>query len=93
MVKVKGLDSVDEALRQRVASEIIEWEMGKATQRQEVSGRDGGPLKVQYINDWRDPFTNAPPRAESDTDEPRPVQVAGGGPEVAQDDTGDAGGG
>lgn len=30
LVKVQGLDSDDEALRQRVATEIVEWEMGKA---------------------------------------------------------------
>jgi len=29
-VKVKGLDSKDEKVRQNVATELIEWEMGKA---------------------------------------------------------------
>jgi len=32
MVKVDGLDSKDERLKQNVATEIIEWEMGKAIQ-------------------------------------------------------------
>lgn len=32
MVKVAGLDSEDGKLRQGVATEIIEWEMGKAAQ-------------------------------------------------------------
>lgn len=32
-VKVAGLDSDDERMRQRAASEIIEWEMGKAIQK------------------------------------------------------------
>jgi hypothetical protein len=36
-VKVAGLDSTKENTRQNVATEIIEWEMGKPTQRQEVS--------------------------------------------------------
>lgn len=45
-VKVRGLDSKDERTRQAVASEIIEWELGKATQRQEVSGKDGSPIPV-----------------------------------------------
>ena len=31
-VKVKGLDSDSEQIRQKVSTEIIEWEMGKATQ-------------------------------------------------------------
>ena len=36
-VKVAGLDHGDDKLRQSVATEIIEWEMGKATQRQEIT--------------------------------------------------------
>jgi len=47
LVKVKGLDSDDDSLRQRVATEIIEWEMGKAMQPQEISGKDGTPLIPQ----------------------------------------------
>lgn len=30
MVKLAGLDNDDDAFRQRIATEIIEWEMGKA---------------------------------------------------------------
>lgn len=33
LVKIAGLDGSDDALRQRVATEIIEWEMGKAMQK------------------------------------------------------------
>jgi hypothetical protein len=36
-VKVAGLEVDDDRLRQNVATEIIEWEMGKATQKQEVA--------------------------------------------------------
>ena len=39
-VKTEGLDAGDARLRQSVASEIIEWELGRATQRQEVE-QDG----------------------------------------------------
>lgn len=39
MVKLKGLDSDDEALRQKVASEIIEWNLGKAIQKQDVTAK------------------------------------------------------
>lgn len=60
-VKVAGLDLDDAKLRQSTATEIIEWEMGKATQRQEVTGADAGPLTVVYVNDWR-------PNAGSDAD-------------------------
>lgn len=43
-VKVAGLDEQDARLRQGVATEIIEWEMGKSTQRQEISGPQGGGI-------------------------------------------------
>ena len=48
LVKVGGLDSGDERLRQGVATEIIEWEMGKATQRSELSGPEGGDIPVTH---------------------------------------------
>jgi hypothetical protein len=51
LVKTEGLDSRDERVRQAVATEIIEWELGKATQKQEVAGTvtlisdgDSGPF-------------------------------------------------
>jgi hypothetical protein len=46
MVKVAGLDSKDERMRQSTATEIIEWEMGKATQKQELTGAEGKPIEV-----------------------------------------------
>jgi len=46
LVKVGGLDSNSENIRQGVATEIIEWEMGKPTQRAELSGKDGGPIET-----------------------------------------------
>ena len=48
LVKVDGLSINDESLRQRVATEIIEWEMGKATQKQELSGPGAGEFVVNY---------------------------------------------
>ena len=47
-VKVAGLDEKNAKLRQDVATEIIEWEMGKATQKSEVSGPDGGPIELTW---------------------------------------------
>lgn len=47
LVKVAGLDLDDERLRQTVATEIIEWEMGKAKQTTELTGDDGGPILVK----------------------------------------------
>ena len=56
-IKVGGLDEEDNRLRQGVATEIIEWEMGKAGQKMELSGKDGEPLAIKaYIgvspDDW-----------------------------------------
>lgn len=51
ITKISGLDSEDEKVRQSAATEIIEGEMGKATQRQEVTGKDGKQLEhiIQII--------------------------------------------
>jgi len=49
LVKVTGLDSGDEAVRQKAATELIEWELGKAAQRQEITGAEGGPLVISEI--------------------------------------------
>jgi len=46
-VKVSGLDSVDEKLRQSVATEIVEWEMGKAQGSVDVTSKGE---QIQYIN-------------------------------------------
>lgn len=46
-VKVAGLECGDERLRQNVATEIIEWELGRAVQRQEVGGRDGEAILIR----------------------------------------------
>jgi len=38
-VKAEGLDSEDETIRQRAATEVIEWILGKATQKTEVESQ------------------------------------------------------
>lgn len=43
-IKVAGLDSVDEKTRQSVATEIIEWETGKATQP--TDNKHSGDLNI-----------------------------------------------
>jgi len=55
-IKAEGLDSGDERLRQSVATEIVEWELGKATQnvRQDVTS-GGRPIKGYAVispDDW-----------------------------------------
>lgn len=52
LVKVAGLDSDDERLRQSVSTEIIEWEMGKAQQaiRHSGTGKDGAiPIEIREV--------------------------------------------
>lgn len=44
LIKTAGLDDENPRIAQSVATEIIEWEMGKATQRSELTGLDGDPL-------------------------------------------------
>ena len=50
-IKVKGLDSNDEALRQKVATELIELELGKALQKSDVTS-NGEPVRliVEYTD-------------------------------------------
>lgn len=45
-IKAAGLDVGDERLRQSVATEIIEWELGKATQRSEVDANIDSTIRV-----------------------------------------------
>jgi hypothetical protein len=45
-VKAAGLQSDNERIRQQVSTEIIEWELGKATQKTEHSG------EVNFKWDW-----------------------------------------
>lgn len=49
LVKVAGLDSADERTQQGVATEIIEWELGRATQKAEVTGANGGPVALTVV--------------------------------------------
>jgi len=49
LVKIDGLKSNEERVRQSVATEIIEWETGKATQKQEVDVTSGGePIRLTW---------------------------------------------
>ena len=48
-VKIAGLESADEKIRQSSATEIIEWELGKAKQAIEHGGIDGDPIKIVEI--------------------------------------------
>lgn len=47
-VKAAGLKSRDERVKQAVATEIIDRQLGKVPQRQEITGADGGTIVVKF---------------------------------------------
>jgi hypothetical protein len=47
-VKVAGLGSKSESVRQGAATEILDRNIGKPMQKQEISGPEGGPLEHTY---------------------------------------------
>jgi hypothetical protein len=49
MVKVKALDSPDEGVRQRAATELIEWQLGKAAQTN--LNENTGEVVVRVVRD------------------------------------------
>lgn len=50
---VKLMDSRNENIRLKSSQETLDRAVGKASQSVEVSGKDGLPLKIVYVNDWR----------------------------------------
>ena len=48
-VKVAGLNSDNERVRQDSASEILDRNMGKPTQRQELTGVAGAPVSIEVV--------------------------------------------
>lgn len=52
LIKVSGLDSDDASIQQKVATEIIEAELGKPTQKQEWMTKSTQPLQV--VLQWID---------------------------------------
>jgi hypothetical protein len=48
MVKVSGLDSKDERIRQSSATEVLDRQLGKAVSRQEITGAEGGAMVIKY---------------------------------------------
>jgi hypothetical protein len=58
-VKIALLDSDDENVRQRAANDIIEWELGKATQKQEVVVRTPYDVLLDRLNQRKQHQQNA----------------------------------
>ena len=51
MTKIAGLDSDNEIIRQKCATELIEWIIGKASQSLEHTGSDGGEIIFRVIRE------------------------------------------
>jgi len=56
-IKVDGLQSRNERIKQDSASEIMDRRMGKATQNVNANVDQSGKVTIEYVNDWRDPTT------------------------------------
>lgn len=54
MTKIAGLDSDNEVIRQKCATELIEWIVGKATQAVEHSGSEGEPIGIKVVEIVKD---------------------------------------
>lgn len=54
LVKAAGLDSKDERIQQMTATEILDRYFGKPKQTTEMTGAEGGPIAVEFVNDWRE---------------------------------------
>ena len=50
MIKAAGLDSDSEKIRQDAATEVLDRNLGRPTQRQEHTGADGGVIRVSLID-------------------------------------------
>jgi hypothetical protein len=50
-VKVAGLKVRDERIKQAVATELLERELGKVPQRTELTGADGGAIEVDDVRE------------------------------------------
>ena len=53
-VKTKGLKSRKEHIAQAAADSVLDRIMGKATQRQEITGAGGGPIETKDVSDLSD---------------------------------------
>jgi len=50
-IKVAGLKVRDERIKQSVATELLERELGKVPQRTELTGADGGAIEVDDVRE------------------------------------------
>jgi hypothetical protein len=82
-VKVAGLKSRDERLKQHAATEILDRNMGKPKQGIDLTSKDEKIQIVAY--DYSNAITALAPRPMGDSDTPGEIQDAGDGSAVGQD--------
>jgi hypothetical protein len=82
MVKLAGLESDDERVKQDAASEVIDRVLGKATQKQQITGADGGPVEHRDVTEER---TLKPHFFAQVIDELESLRAAGGDAGTARD--------
>jgi len=51
MVKVAGLDSIDDRISQSAAIEILDRNLGKPMQKSEITGKDGEAITIKVVYD------------------------------------------
>jgi hypothetical protein len=49
----------DVRVRSNAATKLLEWQIGKPTQKIDQKTDNSGTIKVEYVNDWRDPSADA----------------------------------
>lgn len=54
LVKANGLKSRDERIKQAASTEILDRHFGKPPQKQEISGKEGGPVTLRVVYDTKE---------------------------------------
>lgn len=67
-VKVEGLKSRDEKIKQNVATEILDRTVGKASDKIDITSGGEPIVKVEYVNNPY-PIADVPPEPSGDTPE------------------------
>ena len=90
------LARLKECVRSRQPWAITLWlayRWGRPVERAELTGADGGNVKVEYVNDWRENTTSNTPRgAAGNTPVAGALPLAQRGQTLAEDDPGTASG-
>lgn len=78
--------SNSEMMQFSTAKEVLDRSIGKPVQRNENANQN--EFIVRHVNDWRDPTADAAPGTEGGLVAAEALQLASGGTQVEEDDTG-----